>query len=64
MLKSAASLRRDSDNPWRPTMRSDAGVAHLAALPRLREISLDGRPGVTWNVIRLFPEDVRVNYSG
>ena len=43
---------------------TNAGVAQLAALPRLREISLDGLPGVTREAVGLFPAHVRVNYSG
>jgi hypothetical protein len=43
---------------------TDAGVAHLARLPRLREIGLDGLPGVTREAAARFPAHVRVNYSG
>jgi hypothetical protein len=43
---------------------TDAGVARLVGLPRLREISLNGLPGVTREVVSLFPVHVRVNYSG
>ena len=42
---------------------TDAGVAGLAALPNLREVSLDGSPGVTLAGTRVFGPQVRVNYS-
>lgn len=35
----------------------------LAALPRLREVALDGVPKVTLQGIAVFPARVRVNYS-
>ena len=43
---------------------TDAGIAHVAALPRLREITLDGLPNVTREAVALFPAHVRVSYSG
>ena len=49
---------------WQCAGLTDAGVAHLAGLPRLREISLAGLPNVTREAVALFPEQVRVNYSG
>jgi hypothetical protein len=49
---------------WQCTGLTDGGVAHLTALPRLSEISLDGLPGVTREVVSLFPAHVRVNYTG
>ena len=42
---------------------TDAGLGHLAALPRLREVHLDGLPGVTLDGARVFPAHVRVKYS-
>ena len=42
---------------------TDPGLAPLAALPRLREIHLDGLPGVTLEGTRVFPGNVRVYYS-
>jgi ankyrin repeat protein len=42
---------------------TDAGLMFLAALPRLREVHLDGLPGVTLEGTRLFPAHVRVKYS-
>jgi hypothetical protein len=42
---------------------TDAGLAFLAGLPRLREVNLDGLPGVTLEGTRVFPEHVRVRYS-
>jgi hypothetical protein len=43
---------------------TDAAVAHLAALPRLREITIDGSPGVSRDAVALFPAHVRVKHSG
>lgn len=40
-----------------------AGVAHLARLPRLREVHLDSLPGVTFEATKIFPGNVRVVYS-
>ena len=48
---------------WQCAGLSDAGIAHLTALPHLREISLDGLPGITRAAPSLFPTHVRVNYS-
>ncbi|MEX2261475.1 MAG: hypothetical protein WD696_05970 [Bryobacteraceae bacterium] len=48
---------------WQCAGIGDAGVAHLAGLPRLRQISLDGLPGVTREAAALFPAHVRVSYS-
>jgi len=42
---------------------TDAGVAFLVALPRLREVHLDGLPGVTFSGAHVFPSHVRVKYS-
>jgi len=42
---------------------SDAGLVFLASLPRLREVNLDGLPGVTLDGTRVFPAHVRVKYS-
>ncbi len=42
---------------------TDAGLVFLAGLPRLREVHLDGLPGVTREGTRVFPEHVRVIYS-
>jgi hypothetical protein len=42
---------------------SDAGLGFLAGLPRLREVHLDGLPGVTLDGTRVFPPHVRVKYS-
>lgn len=41
---------------------TDAGLIFLARLPRLREVNLDGLPGVTPEGARVFPELVRVRY--
>jgi hypothetical protein len=49
---------------WQCAGLTDEGVVHLATLPRLRQISLDGLPGVTRKALALFPAHVRVNYSG
>jgi hypothetical protein len=42
---------------------TDAGLPFLAALPRLREVALDGLPGVTFGGTKVFPAGVRVRYS-
>ena len=42
---------------------TDAGLVFLASLPRLREVALDGLPGVTLQGTRVFPATVRVQYS-
>ena len=39
---------------------TDAGLPSLAALPRLREIHLDGLPGVTYRGTLVFPARVAV----
>jgi F-box/leucine-rich repeat protein 14 len=41
---------------------TDAGVAHLATLPRLRKVSVCGSPKVTPNGAAVFSADVRVNF--
>ena len=48
---------------WQCAGVTNAGVAHLATLPRLREVGLEGLAGVTREAIALFPEHVRVNFS-
>jgi hypothetical protein len=42
---------------------TDAGLPFLATLPRLREVALEGLPGVTLDGTRVFPSHVRVRYS-
>ncbi|MBI3684460.1 MAG: hypothetical protein HY235_29140 [Acidobacteria bacterium] len=42
---------------------TDAGLAYLAALPRLREIHLSGLPNVTFLGTGVFPAHVRVEYD-
>jgi ankyrin repeat protein len=42
---------------------STAGVAKLARLPRLREVSVSGMPKVSAEITAAFPANVRVNYS-
>ena len=49
---------------WQCGGLTNAGIALLASLPRLREISLDGLAGVTREAAALFPARVRVNYTG
>jgi len=39
-----------------------AGIAHLARLPKLREIGLEGSAGMTEDVARMFPAAVHVRY--
>ena len=42
---------------------TDAGLPFLARLPRLREVHLDGLPGVTLEVTKVFLPGVHVYYS-
>ena len=42
---------------------TDAGMPFLAGLPQLREVHLDGLPGVTLEGTRVFPATVRVYHS-
>jgi hypothetical protein len=42
---------------------TDAGLVFLAALPRLREVHLDGLLGVTLEGTQVFPGNVRVHHS-
>jgi hypothetical protein len=42
---------------------TDAGLPYLAGLPRLREVHLDGLPGVTLEGTRVLPPRVRVKYT-
>src|SRR5262245_27092424 len=41
---------------------TDAGLAYVASLPRLREIRLSGLPNVTLEGSKVFPAHVRVKY--
>ena len=41
---------------------SDAGLAFLARLPRLKEVSLSGLPAVTYGGTTVFPAHVHVDY--
>ena len=43
---------------------TNAGIAALARLPRLRKLGLGGMPRVTRGVIGLFGPEVKVRYSG
>jgi hypothetical protein len=49
---------------WSCSGITDRGVGQLAALPRLREIVLDGLPNVTQKITDAFPSHVRVKYLG
>jgi hypothetical protein len=49
---------------WACSGITDAGVAGLAILPRLREIRIGGCKRVTRGVISRFPAHVRVQWSG
>jgi len=42
---------------------TDAGLVSLARLPHLREVHLDGLPGVTLQGTQVFPDNVRVHHS-
>jgi hypothetical protein len=41
---------------------TNAGLAHLARLPRLKELSLSG-PGISEDIVKVFPQRVRIKYS-
>jgi hypothetical protein len=49
---------------WACNGLSDTGFTHLARLPRLSELRLDGLQGVSRKVLDLFPPTVTVTYSG
>jgi hypothetical protein len=46
---------------WECAGISDAGLAHLAALPKLRKIGVGGSPKVTREGLAIFPITVQVN---
>lgn len=48
---------------WQCAGLTNNGLAHVAGLPRLREIGLDGLAGVSREAISLFPASVRVSYT-
>ena len=48
---------------WQTAGVTDAGIAALAALPRLRELSISGVPRVSRNAVAMFPAGVRVEYG-
>jgi hypothetical protein len=48
---------------WQCAGITNAGMADLANLPHLREVVLSGLPNVTRHAAKLFPAQVRVNYS-
>lgn len=48
---------------WEIKSITDAGLVHLASLPRLREVHLSGIPGVTFAGTSVFPPHVRVEYD-
>jgi hypothetical protein len=48
---------------WQCAALTDAGIAHLTALPNLREVTLAGLPGITRQAAARFPPPVRVTYS-
>lgn len=47
---------------WEIAGITNAGLAALARLPRLREVSIEGATGVTRDAVAIFPDTVRVNY--
>lgn len=49
---------------WQCMAITDAGVAHLAALPKLQQVEIYNSPHVSQNITRLFREAVRVRYAG
>ena len=49
---------------WETAGITDAGVAALAALPRLRRIAISGAPRVTRTQMAAFPSRVEVDFGG
>ena len=49
---------------WQCMSITDAGVAHLAALPQLKRIAIHNSPHVSRRVTKLFRDSVRVHCSG
>ena len=49
---------------WQCMAITDAGVAHLASLPRLQRIEIYNSPKVSRNMTNVFRETVQVHYSG
>ena len=49
---------------WQCMGLTDAGVTHLARLPRLGRIEIHSSPKVSRNITKLFRDTVRVYYSG
>jgi hypothetical protein len=47
---------------WEVARITNAGVAALAALPNLRELSIAGSPNVTRDALSVIPSRVRVSY--
>jgi hypothetical protein len=45
---------------WQCLALTDAGVAHLASLPKLRELEIHNSPHVSAGIGRLFRDGVRV----
>jgi hypothetical protein len=48
---------------WQTAGVTDAGIAHLTSLPRLRELAVSGVPRVTRQGVSVFPPRVRVDYG-
>jgi hypothetical protein len=48
---------------WETAGVTDAGLAALAKLPRLREFTISGAPRVTRQGVAVFPARVRVDYG-
>jgi hypothetical protein len=48
---------------WQTSKVTDIGIARLAALPRLREVTLDGLPNVSADGAGIFRAGVHVRYS-
>lgn len=49
---------------WQTARITNAGLAALARLPRLRKISFDGAAGITTEGAGVFPKQVEVRYQG
>ncbi len=48
---------------WQCLKLTNSGMVHLALLPQLRALTVDGSPGVTRGITQLFPQAVHMRYS-
>lgn len=48
---------------WETKNVTDAGLAHLSKLPRLRRIEITGLPSITWDGTKVFSQSVQVAWN-